>query len=349
MSGLSIGRRGFLASAGALILGARGASAQAAKPFSLGTFGGIFETALKEMAPRIADQLGLRLDLAVGSGQVTGAKLQAGQGRNPPFAAVFMTPDLLKVHCERGLLRPVTEREVPNLPKVQPRLLELHKAEGGYAGLPMSWMAQGILWRRDLVPFEITSWKDLWRPELRNRVSMQTLNALGGGLTLVAASTVHGGGPQDLEPGWKALVALKPNVRDYFTITSNAITSLVAGDTWASVNILNAGLPLAAKGVALAVPSEGLIFSPLSFGVAKGGDEQSAFRFINFMLEDAQQVQWSKTALVAPSTTVTVPPDLQARLVESDALLARLMPIDFGYLGANMPQISERARRELTN
>ncbi len=199
-----------------------------------------------------------------------------------------------------------------------------------------------------MVPFEITSWRDLWRPELRNRISIQNMPTLGGALMLIAAAIAHGGSQKNLEPGWKALQALRPNVRDFFAISSNAMTSLVAGDTWVTVNTLDLGVPLVGRNVVATVPVEGIGYSPEGLGFPKSAPHAAnALKFANFMLDKKTQIDWANLANVAPSTQVPVPPDLQKNLLETDEAMAKLFDIDFLGVGQNMQAWAERWRQDV--
>lgn len=348
---MDIERRVFLSSllgATALPASVQSAFAQSdSKRIVLGTFGGIFEAALNELGPAIRKEANVELQLSIGSSALILTKLAASPQRSP-FDAVMMTAETIRVGVNRGLLRTVTEKEIPNLAKIQPVLLAPYKVEGGYAGAPVHWKIVGILWRKDLVPFEITSWHDLWRPELRNRISVQNMPTLGASMLLIISSLINGGDQKNLEPGWKALKALRPNIREFYAITSNALTSLVAGDTWVSVNVLDLGLPLAAKNVVATLPKEGGGFSPegLAFP-ATASDPASAFRFAQSMLDDPQQAAWAKAAKVAPSTNVTLSNEAQANIMERPELLEKMFNIDFLDMGNNLDSWASRWRREI--
>lgn len=344
-------RRAFLSGllgAAAMPASINGSLAQGQpKPVVLGTFGGIFETALNELKPSIRQDAGVDLQLSIGSSALILTKLAASPQRSP-FDAVMMTAETIRVGVNRGLLRTVSEKEIPNLSKIQPALLAPYKVDGGYAGAPVHWKIVGILWRKDLVPFEITYWQDLWRPELRNRVSVQNMPTLGASVLLIISSLINGGDQKNLEPGWKALKALRPNIREFYAITSNALTSLVAGDTWVSVNVLDLGLPLAAKNVVATLPKEGGAFSPegLAFP-ATASDPASAFRLAQSMLEDQNQIAWARAAKVAPSTNVKLPNDVQANMVETADLLGKMFNIDFLDMGNNLENWAGRWRRDV--
>ena len=340
-------RRGLFAGATGALLAATAVRAAEPAPVVLGTFGGIFDTALGQITPALDQQAGISLSRSVGSSQIVLSKLQAGGARSP-FDAVMMTAEAMLLASRNNLLQPVSTATLPNITQVQRRLLAPFAVPGGYCAVPLHWKVIGILWRRDLVPFEITSWRDLWRPELRNRISVQNMPTLGAASTLIAAAIVNGGSQHDLEPGWKAMTALRPNIRDFYTVSSNALAALVSGETWATVNVVDLGLPLTGQHVVATVPREGCGYSPEGMGVASHGKEPAAaMRMIDTMLAPAQQLAWAAAAKVCPSTSVALPADLRQSIVEDDAVLARLFDIDFLDMGLKMRDWSERWQQDV--
>lgn len=354
---MGMDRRSFLA--GGVALGAaaslqlpRAAWAQS-NPNRLiyGEIGGVFDKAYKNLGARFQQKTGIELVTDVASSEPMLAKLEASAGQ-PSYNAVAISFDAVLRGLQRELIEPLKMSDVPSLSKVQSKIQAPLLLENGLiGGIPTHWKAIGILWRKDKVPFEITSWKDLWRPELANRISVQKMPTLGAALMLIAANIVHGGSQKDddMEPGWAAMKALKPNIREFYPLTSAAITSLVAGDTWVSVNTLDLGLPLASENIVATIPAEGCTWAGDAFCIPKGAENrESALKFIDFMLQDANQIEWAKDAQVAPSTTVVLPPDVQNGLIENADVADKLFPIDFLHAGTNLPKWSDRWLREIS-
>src|SRR5262249_22986254 len=57
-----------------------------------------------------------------------------------------------------------------------------------------------------------TSWDDLWRPEYKGRVGLTALNSSLGMAFMVELARLKGGSERNLEPAFKALKTLLPNV-----------------------------------------------------------------------------------------------------------------------------------------
>jgi putative spermidine/putrescine transport system substrate-binding protein len=227
----------------------------------------------------------------------------------------------------------------------------LFLVNGKYVAVPVSWVATGILWRPDLVPFEITTWKDLWRPELKQRISLQAMPTLGGASFIIISSLINGGTTQDVEKGFQALRELKPNVKFFFKVSSDVLNQLVSGEIWAAVTIADQAIPFKEEGVSVVIPEEGTTHSMQVFGIPVGSKNyENASKFINYLLSPDAQVEWSRGAGAAPcNMTVELPAEVQENLYETPEVAERIWPVDFLHMGKSMEEWTERWDREFAN
>lgn len=89
------------------------------------------------------------------------------------FDVVLLNGASIRILAKRGWLEPLDESSIPNLVHVDPRWrTAFEKAEE--FGVPYFWGTLGIVYRKDLVPFEVSSWMDLLRPvpELQGKIVM---------------------------------------------------------------------------------------------------------------------------------------------------------------------------------
>jgi len=56
--------------------------------------------------------------------------------------------------------------------QLDPQWQQVVTAQGRVWGIPWRWGTTAIGYRRDLLPFPIQTWEDLWRPELRKRLTL---------------------------------------------------------------------------------------------------------------------------------------------------------------------------------
>src|SRR5260221_3185680 len=75
----------------------------------------------------------------------------------------------------------------------------------------------GLTYNPDKIKTPPTSWADLWKPEYKGRVGITNLNSTAGTGFLVEIARMHGGSEANIEPGFKAIEALKPSLSAVFS------------------------------------------------------------------------------------------------------------------------------------
>lgn len=100
--------------------------------------------------------------------------------------------------------------------------------------IPYRWGTTVIAYRSDKIPFEITSWADLWRPELRQKLSLpdDAREAIGIALKKLGKSyqTADLNAVQSLESDLTAL-----NTQTRFYSSDTYLQPLMIEDTWVAV------------------------------------------------------------------------------------------------------------------
>lgn len=318
-------------------------------PLTVGIWGGVWETAIAQVIPGFTAEYGAEVILDVGTSNDRVAKLQASQGS--AMDVVFMTPEAMIAAKESDVLATIDDSDIPNLAVTEPVLLENFAADDGYFAVPISWTSTGILWREDLVPFEITSMKDLWDPALEGKVAIQNMPTLGAASFLIATASAYGGSQTDIEPGWEALKELKPNIQQYFTVSSDALAALVAGDLWAVSTIANQGVSLADQGVVVTFPEEGIAYSIQAAAVTSGTEKPNLSKaFIDYLMRADVQAIWAQYGKAGPAgIDVVLSAEASSSIAESPDLVENLLPLDFQDMADNLQDWSERWQREIAN
>ncbi len=94
----------------------------------------------------------------------------------------------------------------------------------------------GIVYAPDTCPVEITSFADLWNPELKDYIAIPAITNTSGPLFYYGVAAAFG-----LEPGkddaaiFAKLAELKPNVKSTYTSANNTITMLNQGEICVAV------------------------------------------------------------------------------------------------------------------
>ena len=94
-----------------------------------------------------------------------------------------------------------------------------------------------------------TSWADLWKPEYKGNVGITNLNSTLGTGWLVEIARMHGGSEANVEPGFKAIEALKPNLAAVAANPGQLATLFQQGQIDISPGNFNAIQILKARGV----------------------------------------------------------------------------------------------------
>lgn len=336
-----ITRRRFLAAAGAtagtalLASCSGGGSGSSSAKNLVGTeWGGIWDKTLKAMTPQVKSATGIDATYGIYSSANSLALIEQNKGQ---YDFSWLIPSDAALGMKQGLLQPIDTSRVTAWSDVYPMLRQTLQTNGKAYGAPVSWGVSGILWRPDKVPFEIKSWQDLWRPELKNSIALQAPPSSGGLIVLLAASLIYGSGIKDTAAGWKAMARLKPNVQFFYSISSDPINKLVDGSLPVAVTFADFGPPLASKGVRTTVPTEGSDSGPqlITIPSAANSDHLSAvYDYINYFLSPSAQVSWAKgNEVAAANSKVTLPKSVTKDLVEDSAIAKHLWDIDYLWFG----------------
>ena len=355
-SAKKLDRRTFIrtSSVGAtgLALGGLGISSKvfsSNKTFTLGTWGGIWEKTFKQkIVPRFEKEFNVRVIYDVSSTTQRVAKINASKD-NQVLDFAMLTPEGMVNAIDSGLLDPVNTSIVTNFKDVSSGFRDGFDKNGKHYGAAISWSSTGILWRKDLIPFKITKFTDLWHRGLEDRISIQNMPSLGGSSMLIASSIVHGGSQYNLDPGWRALKLLRPNIQSFFRLSSEVLNRLVTGEVWAAVSIAGQGVKYKNEGVAITTPSEGTTFSLQGMGIpVNTKNYEMANNFMNFCLRPDIQAEWTASTNVAPTNEKTIlPSGVQNRLVEKPETVKKLFEIDFRNMAKNKQDWTERWLQEV--
>src|SRR5699024_6058919 len=111
--------------------------------------------------------------------------------------------------------------EIPNMKQIPNNL----KSKTGVA----IWTTpRGIFYRKDLVPFKITKWEDLWDPRLKNKVGVTF--KLDSGNFLILAALLNGGNEYHINKGFEKIKQMKPNIHAIYDTDPQSIKLVQSGE-----------------------------------------------------------------------------------------------------------------------
>ncbi|GMB09800.1 ABC transporter substrate-binding protein [Thermolongibacillus altinsuensis] len=195
---------------------------------------------------------------------------------------------------EEGLLLPIDHSKLPNLKYIDPRFLNLSFDPGNKYSIPYFWGTVGIVYNPEMLGGKkITSWNDLWDPNLKNQILLvdgareimgMALNSLH--YSLNDTNKAH------LQEAKRKLDVLTPNIK---AIVGDEIKMLLANEE-AAVGIVWSGdaaeIMSENEKLDYVIPKEGTNLWFDNMVIPKTAKNiEGAHQFINFMLDPKNAAQ----------------------------------------------------------
>jgi putative spermidine/putrescine transport system substrate-binding protein len=215
------------------------------------------------------------------------AKIQAARA-NPPFDVVLFDEGPLI----NAIKADVLEKFPASAAKALSDVPEAFRHPEGYAPV-VTCQVIGIAFNPKKVKAPPTSWEDLWRPEFKGRVGITGMASSLGTAFMVDIAKLKGGSDTDLEPAFKAMQALLPNVGAIAQSPGALAALFQQGEIDIAFNYFNNIELLRAKGVDVdfVAPSSGAIVVRTSAQLVKNAQagELATAYLETVMSEDVQR------------------------------------------------------------
>ena len=271
---MRITRRSALAlGAAALASTALPRLARAAGSVVATTYPGSFDEAFKAVVgPAFAKNTGGSVSFSPLLNVDQIGKIQASRS-NPPFDVVLFDEGPLINAIKADIL----EKFPAEKSKTFADIPEAFRHPEGYAPV-LTVQLIGIAYNPKTVKTPPTSWEDLWKPEYKGRVGLTGMASSLGTAFMVEIAKLHGGSDTDLEPAFKAIQALLPNVGAIAPSPGALAALFQQGQIDIAFNYWNNVALLAAKGVdiAFAKPRSGAVVVRTSAQIVKNNQDPAA-------------------------------------------------------------------------
>jgi putative spermidine/putrescine transport system substrate-binding protein len=294
---MSLDRRHLLGSA--LTLSALqlfpGLSRAQARKLVFATFTGSWEEAHRDvLVPAFKKATGndMLLDAMLSVDQI--AKVTAARA-NPPIDIMLHDPGPALTAIGQDLVEPFPVAGSKNYKDLIPEAQDP-------MGPSMFFQVVGLTYNPEKIKTPPTSWADLFKPEYKSRVGITNLNSTLGTGFLVELARMNGGSEANVEPGFKALEKLMPNL-SAVAANPGALAALYQqGQIDISPGNFNAIQILKARGVPVefVAPKEGAIAFKTSIHIVKNSPNK---------------------ALAAQLIDVAISPEVQSRLMQAPYLV----------------------------
>jgi putative spermidine/putrescine transport system substrate-binding protein len=342
-------RRSLMTSA--LTLGAMhlfpGMTRAQARPLVFATFTGSWEVAHKEAivpAFRKANPgAQIVLDPMLSMDQI--AKVRAAQA-NPPIDVMLHDPGPALVAIDQGLVEPYPVARSEYYKDLIPAAQE----PMGPAGF---FQVVGLTYNPDTVKTPPTSWADLWDPKYKGKVGITNMNSTLGTGFMVEIAKMNGGSEKDIDPAFKRIAALKPNL-SAVAANPGALAALfqqgqidIAPGNFNAIQIMKAqGVP-----VEFVVPKEGAIGFKTTMHVTKNSpNAELAFKLIEAALSPEVQTKLMEAPyLVVPTNAKVAMKGEVAKTLAKDQedLMKKFVFQDWKTINLGRPGWIDRFNKEI--
>ena len=293
---MTIDRRHLLGSA--LTLSAMtlfpGISRAQARKLVFATFTGSWEEAHRDVLVPAFKKTGndMLLDAMLSVDQI--AKVTAARA-NPPIDLMLHDPGPALTAIAQDLVEPFPVAQSKYYKDLIPEAQDPQ-------GPAMFFQVVGLTYNPEKIKTPPTSWADLWRPEYKGRVGITNLNSTLGTGFMVELARMHGGSESNIEPAFKKIAELKPNLAAVAANPGALAALFQQGQIDISPGNFNAIQILKARGVPVefVAPKEGAIAFKTSVHIVKNSPNK---------------------ALAALLIDTALSPEVQARLMESPYLI----------------------------
>jgi len=249
--------------------------------------------------------------------------------QNYPNIAKDKAPNLISLGdgwldqaIAQSLIQPITPNlleKIPQWQKLSPLWQQSVTRNNRVWGIPYRWGATAIAYRNDKLKFDITQWADLWRPELKQKLSLPDDAREVIGLVLKKMGQSYQ--PENLVENQDTFIKLTQELKSLnsqvLTYSSdNYLQSLLTDDTLAAVG-WTSDMYKAQKqnpNLKVVIPEDGTSIWSDIWVIPKGEDAIAAIEWMNFCLTPAIAVQiTSLTEAVSPSSELDkVPASVKA-------------------------------------
>lgn len=320
-----------------------GASAQAAaKEIRVMTWGGLWLDIFRPVAEKFEKETGIKVEFVVQSGAGDGLNKITAQRANPQVDVWTSIASTVEAATKSGLLEQLDESQFPNMKDVPSSLKT--------ATSSAIWLSpRGIFYRKDLVPFEIKTWQDLWDPRLKGKIGVSF--ALDRGNFLVLAALLNKGSEKNIEPGFAKIAELKDNIHAIYKSDPESIKLLETGEiavaAWGILpNVYRHLGPDSKYQFVMPAPR---FLAEIPVSIVKGRDPAqtaAAKKFVDFMLRPDSQTTMASIAGTIPANAKAQVPEKLKQVIPSIPV-TEVYQMDWPTVNAQYSKWEERWMREV--
>jgi putative spermidine/putrescine transport system substrate-binding protein len=270
------------------------------------------------------------------------AKLAARKA-NPVVDVVHFAGNFTLQAIKQDLLAPYDPAKIPSLNDLYDWARD---PLGNRYGIGYAVSAYGLFYRTDKVKQPVTSWADLWRPDLKGYVTLPAISTTNGPATVFMLARAVGGSIDNTDPMWQRLKDLSGNLVTLYRNSSELVTLVKQGEAWVGAYPTFSWGQLADTKVPLApvIPKEGLTGFQSIVSVVKGSKNADlAHKYVEWILSEPLQRQQALDLVDSPTNRrVVVPADVAPKLTYGADVVKSLIFMDEDKVATVLPDWVKR-------
>ncbi|HEY0121640.1 MAG TPA: extracellular solute-binding protein [Rhizobium sp.] len=303
-------------------------------------WGTTWDMGLRQVADKFTEATGVKVVSIPQSSSTEGlVKLQAMKAK-PTIDVWFTTASVAaRAETDTELFSPIDKSALTNAPDM---------IAGSYTDF---WVAGyyypvSIIYRTDMVKEPIKGWSDLWDKRFAGTLAVPSIEMYQARFLMIS-SLINGGGIDNVEPGFKAMGSIKPNVATWYQSDSDGRRALATGE----VSVLIAP-PALAKGLAEDGVKVNIVSpkpTPVMFDVmmlVNTPKKDLGQKFINFVVSAESQTVLAGGQAAAPVNNKS---PMSAEDVAAMPKAENQVTFDEQKINAGVPAWTERFNKEIVN
>lgn len=318
------------------------APAAAAETIRLMTWGGHWLDIFRPIAAKFEKDTGNKVEFVVQTGAGDGMNKLIAQKAGPQIDVWTSIESTVAAATKAELLAKLDAKKIPNLAAIPANL----KTDTGAA----IWLSpRGIFYRKDLVPFKITRWEDLWDPRLKDKVG--TSFTLDRGNFLILAALLNGGSEKDIDKGFAKIKSLKDNLHAVYKTDPESIKLLETGEIavagWGILPNVYRHLGPDSKYEFVMPAPRFLATIPVSIVAGRSAAQtRVAEQFVNLMLTPESQTIMASIAGTIPANPRSAAPDKLKSIIPT-LPVPDVYSVDWTHVNAQYAKWEERWMQEV--
>ena len=289
------------------------------------------------------------VNIVLDTGNNSERLIQVRTNPNHGVDLIYLAQSFAQEGFDEGLFKEIDYSRLPNAEYMHEQA-DIFKEEGQGPAYTVNRM--GIIYNPEAIDFEITSFEDLWKPELAGKISIPEISTTFGPAMVYAASDKAG---VDIttdqgDAAFEALADLNPNIVNTYTRSSDLVNMMASGEIVAAVaaEFAFGAVVESTPSAVFLDPSEGPYLNFNTINIVEGTEnEDLAYEFIDYLLSEEVQHRAALNVPDSPINTQVELTDEEAQFLTYQDQISNANTLDFTFVNEQLDDWVDRWNRTL--